>query len=152
MQLAGLRPPRLLVCDDSPVERLALCHLLRATGYLVDEASDGKAAIEYLRSVPVDALVLDLMLPVLDGFEVLEHLRKHRPELPVVLMSGMTPDEIQHRMQRAHTELPPLLLKPIELDQLVAILNLQLSGEIAADGSVRQDPGSCGEPNPSSPA
>ena len=61
---------RLLLCDDSPVERLALAHFLRRTGYDVDEAGDGEAAILHIKHRPVDALLLDLNMPDVDGFAV----------------------------------------------------------------------------------
>ena len=52
--------PRLLLCDDSPVERLALAHFLRRSGYTVDEAGDGEAAILHIKHRPVDGVLLDL--------------------------------------------------------------------------------------------
>jgi DNA-binding response OmpR family regulator len=122
---------RLLLVDDSPVERLALAHFLRRSGYLVDEAGDGEAAILHIKHRPVDAVLLDLNMPDVDGFHVLSYLQEHRRVLPVILLSGMPLDRIQHKIKQLPTpELPPLLLKPIDPDQLLAILDLQLSGEL----------------------
>src|ERR1700712_487932 len=90
--------PRLLLCDDSPVERMALAHLLRRAGYRVDEAEDGEATLYHLKHRPVDLLLLDLNMPELDGFGVLAYLHEHRPGLPVILLSGMALDQIQHKM------------------------------------------------------
>src|SRR5437867_4416897 len=92
--------PRLLLCDDSPIERLALGHYLRSSGYQVDEASDGRSALQILKHRPVDLLLLDLQMPDLDGFDVLNYVSEHRKALPVILLSGMPPDEIQHEMDR----------------------------------------------------
>src|SRR3954469_13916096 len=123
--------PRLLLCDDSPVERLALAHFLRRTGYAVDEAGDGEAAILHIKHRPVDAVLLDLNMPDVDGFGVLSYLQEHRRALPVILLSGMPLDRIQHKIKGLPSpELPPLLLKPIDPDQLLALLDLQLSGEL----------------------
>ena len=122
---------RLLLVDDSPVERLALAHFLRRTGYAVDEAGDGEAAILHVKHRPVDAVLLDLNMPDVDGFGVLSYLQEHRRALPVILMSGMPLDRIQHKIKGLpNPELPPLLLKPIDPDQLLALLELQLSGEL----------------------
>jgi CheY-like chemotaxis protein len=67
----------------------------------------------------------------MDGFSVLTYLQKHRPGLPVILLSGMPLDQIQTKMQRMRTpELPPLFLKPIDPDQLLQMIQLQLSGEL----------------------
>ncbi len=124
-------PARLLLCDDSPVERLALAHFLRRTGYDVDEAADGEAAILHIKHRPVDALLLDLNMPDVDGFAVLTYLQEHRRALPVILLSGMPLHRIQHKIKGLPSpELPPLLIKPIDPDQLLALLDLQLSGQM----------------------
>jgi CheY-like chemotaxis protein len=128
---AGLPPPQLLLADDSPIERTALANLLRKSGYLVIEAENGTAALLHLKNTTVDLMVLDLNMPKADGFEVLNYLHAHRQALPVVLLSGMPLDEIQHKMHRLkEQELPPLLLKPIDPSQLLQILDLQLSGNM----------------------
>ena len=120
--------PRLLLCDDSPVERLALAHFLRRTGYNVDEAADGEAAILHVKHRSVDAVLLDLNMPDIDGFGVLTYLQEHRRALPVILMSGMPLDRIQHKIKNLPSpELPPLLLKPVDPDQLLALLEHQLA-------------------------
>src|SRR5687768_8728418 len=123
--------PRLLLADDSPIERLALAHFLRSAGYKVDEAADGDAAILQLKHRPVDLLLLDLQMPDVDGFAVLSYVQEHRRSLPVILLSGMPPHKIQHRMHvLREPELPPLLLKPIDPDQLLSIVELQLTGQL----------------------
>ena len=123
--------PRLLLCDDSQVERLALAHFLRRSGYTVDEAGDGEAAIVHVKNRPVDAVLLDLNMPDVDGFGVLTYLQEHRRALPVILLSGMSLDRIQHKIKALPTpELPPLLIKPIDPDQLLTILELQLTGQL----------------------
>jgi len=130
------RLPRLLVCDDSPVERLALAHLLRREGFEVDEAGDGQSAIDQLKNRQVDAVVLDLNMPDVDGFDVLRYLQEHRRSLPVLLLSGMPLEHIQHKINRLPDRaLPPLLLKPIDPEQLLSLLELQLSGELPTSES-----------------
>jgi CheY-like chemotaxis protein len=120
---------RLLVCDDSTVERLALAHLLRRTGYEVDEAADGASAMSHLKYRPIDLLLLDLQMPEVDGFGVLNYLQEHRPGLPVVLMSGMPLNQIQHGIHGLHRhELPPLLIKPVQVEQVLELIEMQLSG------------------------
>src|SRR5438874_8143681 len=126
-----VRVSRLLLCDDSPVERMALAHLLRREGYEVDEAGDGESALLHVKHRSVDLLLLDLNMPELDGFGVLTYLQKHRPGLPVILLSGMPLDQIQHKMNRLpQRELPPLFIKPIELAPLLQVVETQLSGEL----------------------
>jgi len=127
----GETSPRILLCDDSPVERLALAHFLRGNGYAVDEAADGDAAILHLKHRSVDLVLLDLQMPDIDGFDVLSYMQEHRRALPVILLSGMALDQIQHKMHALPTpELPPLLIKPVDPEQLLGIVELQLSGQL----------------------
>lgn len=122
---------RLLLCDDSPVERLALAHYLRAAGYQVDEAGDGASALEFLKNRNVDLLLLDLQMPEVSGFDVLNYVHEHRRALPVILMSGMAPDDIQEQIHGLRDQsLPPLLIKPVDPEQVVEVVELQLSGDL----------------------
>ena len=129
--VGGTGGARLLICDDSPIERLALAHYLRSTGYQVDEAGDGQSALQFLKHRKIDLLLLDLQMPEVDGFDVLNYVAEHRKALPVILMSGMPPDEIQGKMDHLRErELPPLLLKPVDPEQVVEMVELQLSGDL----------------------
>jgi CheY-like chemotaxis protein len=120
---------RILLCDDSAVERMALGHFLRRSGYNVDEVGDGAAALEHLKDREVDMLLLDLQMPGVDGFEVLSHLQKNRRGLPVILLSGMPLDEIQQNIHGLPTQaLPPLFLKPVDLESLLSVVEFELSG------------------------
>jgi DNA-binding response OmpR family regulator len=75
--------------------------------------------------------LLDLNMPQKDGFGVLSYIQEHRRALPVVLMSGMEPDEIQHKMHvLKERELPPLFIKPIDPEALVQVMELHLRGEL----------------------
>ena len=123
--------PRLLVVDDSDLERSALGHLLRRHEYEVDEAADGQAALLLIKKRAYDLLLLDLHLPVIDGFDVLAYLNKHVPDLPVIVLSGLPPDEIGDGLHRLPSgELPPLLTKPVDPNQLMQIVDLKLAGEL----------------------
>jgi two-component system, OmpR family, response regulator ResD len=129
-ELSG-SPPRLLLCDDSAIERTSLAQILRRHGYEVDEAADGAAALLLIKSRRYDMLLLDLQMPGVDGFDVLAHCQQHRTDLPIVLLSGLPPDEIGGGIQRLPShELPPLLLKPIDTQQLAQVIELKLAGEL----------------------
>ena len=125
----------MLLCDDSPVERLALAHYLRREGYRVDEAGDGESALAQLKARQVDLLLLDLEMPEVDGIDVLNYVREHRKSLPVILLSGLSPDEIQQKMGSLHQPvLPPLFIKPVDPTQLIEVVEMQLAGAIPDAG------------------
>lgn len=133
MSTVEIHVSRLLLCDDSSVERTALAAFLRQAGYLVDEASDGESAILHLKNRAVDLLLLDLNMPDTDGFDVLAFLQKVHPDLPVILISGMPLDRIQKSIPRLpERELPPLFIKPLDPEQLLEIVTLKLEGELPA--------------------
>jgi DNA-binding response OmpR family regulator len=122
---------KILLCDDSQAERTALAHYLNRQGYEVDQAGEGKSAIEHLKNHEVDLVLLDLQMPVMDGFDVLSYLQEHRRGLPVILLSGMPVDQIQQKIHGLPTQaLPPLFLKPVDLNQLLQVLEMQLSGQM----------------------
>jgi CheY-like chemotaxis protein len=129
--MSGSSVSRILLCDDSPVERMALAHFLRRSGYWVDEVADGASALEHLKNREVDLVLLDLQMPKVDGFEVLAHLQKNRRGLPVILLSGMPVDQIQQSIHSLPSQaLPPLFLKPVDPDSLVDVLEMHLRGEL----------------------
>jgi DNA-binding response OmpR family regulator len=79
---------RLLLVDDEPRLTAALARGLVADGFTVDVAADGAAALELAESVEYDALLLDLMMPVLSGYEVLRRLRHGGDWTPVLVLSA----------------------------------------------------------------
>ncbi|HUS13945.1 MAG TPA: response regulator, partial [Chloroflexia bacterium] len=107
------RQPRVLIVDDAPALRDTLSTLLREDGYLVDTANDGVLALEQLRVAPPDLVLLDLVMPGMDGFAVLEWIRAHGDpaihNLPVVMVTAkdLTPEE-HARLAAATEELIPV--------------------------------------------
>lgn len=132
--------PSVLIAEDSTDERNAIAHILRRQGYAVHESDTGERCIELLKSIEINALLLDLNMRDGDGFDVLSYVQEHRRGLAVILLSGMPLDEIQHHMHRLpRPELPPLLLKPIDVGQLMELLQLKLSGELPPFESIPSD-------------
>jgi len=79
---------KILLVEDEPALREGLADLLRGEGFLVETVGDGEAALDRGSDPAVDLLVLDLMLPRLDGIEVCRRLRELRPELPVLMLTA----------------------------------------------------------------
>jgi CheY-like chemotaxis protein len=91
--------PRVLVVDDHPDLRLALCDTLAAEGYAVSEAADGEQALELLEQQPFDAAIVDIRMPVLDGFGLLERMGEEHIHCPVVLTSVVADAPARRRGQ-----------------------------------------------------
>ena len=82
-------PRSILVVDDDPVVRAALHDLFEEEGFAVQSAADGRKAIELAKRAPPDLVVLDITLPVLNGYEVASALRDvHGPQLPIRAISA----------------------------------------------------------------
>jgi DNA-binding response OmpR family regulator len=80
---------RVMVVDDDVTVREVVVTYLRAAGYDVGEAADGEAALEQLRAEPADLLVLDLMLPGIDGLEVCTRIRARGDDVPVIMLTAL---------------------------------------------------------------
>ena len=107
---------RLLVVDDEPRLIKSLSRALREAGYAVDVAADGVEGLFKAEACDYDAIVLDLMLPGLDGWTVLERLRKKK-STPVLLLTarGATDDRVRGLDSGADDYLP----KPFDLPELL---------------------------------
>jgi DNA-binding response OmpR family regulator len=80
---------RVLVVDDDVTVREVVVTYLKAAGYDVAEATDGESALSTLRDHPADLVVLDLMLPGLDGLEVCRRIRARGDDLPVIMLTAL---------------------------------------------------------------
>lgn len=114
--LAGVR---VLVVEDHEMTRQAVSALLKGNGAIVEQAADGRAGMRALAHDPPDVVLLDLMLPDMDGREVLRHLLEDRPQrLSCVLaVSGDVTDTRQKEIKRLGAD--GLLPKPIKIEELV---------------------------------
>ena len=85
--------PRVLVVDDDPTVAEVVLEYLRRDGFEAAHAQDGLAALALAATAPPDLVVLDLMLPGIDGLEVCRRLREQRPDLPVVMLTARGEEE-----------------------------------------------------------
>lgn len=119
-----MRPLRVLVVDDEPDVRLLLRVQLLTRGYEVaGEAADGQAAIDACRADPPDAVILDLLMPGVNGFEAIPLLRRELPDVAIVAYTAVAGDYVRNEMARLHI---PLVLKtadfePVETAMLEAV-------------------------------
>jgi putative two-component system response regulator len=113
-------PEKILIVDDETAARAALEFLLRREGFEVRDAADGPTAIQECASFRPDLILLDIMMPGMDGFEVCRRI-KATPETrltPVVLITGLTGTE--DRIMGINAGADDFLSKPIDLNELLA--------------------------------
>ncbi len=110
---------RILIVEDETDLRCALAQALREEGYAVDVAADGEDGLFKAQGTPYDAVVLDLMLPRLDGWTVLQRLRQTHAT-PVLILTAR--DALHDRVQGLDLGADDYLVKPFALSELAARL------------------------------
>ena len=115
-----LRAPRVLVADDEDAIRTLVSRMLRRAGFDPVEARDGQHAIEQLDSSGFDAVVLDLMMPRVDGFGVINHLINTQPGMmeKTIVMTAFPKTATRERLH----QLCCIVSKPFDVEELIALV------------------------------
>ena len=112
----------ILVCDDDPLLIDIVKFRLASRGYDVEAATDGADALERIESAPPDAIVLDCMMPILDGLQVLRRLRDNPAtrDIPVVMLSARKQEaDVVGALELGATD---YMVKPFSPEELVVRL------------------------------
>jgi two-component system, OmpR family, KDP operon response regulator KdpE len=123
---------RVLLVDDEPAIRRFLRLSFDAEGYQVEEAGDGKAALDMLQNKAPDLLILDLGLPDLDGFEVIRQLRELGSSIPIVVLSSRTDEK--GKVQALDLGADDYVTKPFGIDELLARTRTALRHRLQQQG------------------
>ena len=85
------RPGHILIVDDNRLNRLKLAHGLRQEGHTSSEAEDGRQALDMIQTQPFDLVLLDIVMPELDGYQVLEQMKGDNQlrDIPVIVISAL---------------------------------------------------------------
>ena len=110
---------RILITEDEPRLRNSLAKALREEGYAVDTADTGDEGLFKAQNYPYDAIVLDVMLPGIDGWDILERLRKDK-KTPVLMLTAR--DGPPDRVKGLDLGADDYLVKPFDLQELLARL------------------------------
>lgn len=111
---------KVLVVDDSERLRRSLAQGLSHSGFAVDAAADGEEGLAFATHGEYDAIVLDLMLPRMDGLDVLRRLRRDGSRAHVLILSAK--DQVAERIEGLKCGADDYLTKPFDFDELVARL------------------------------
>jgi DNA-binding response OmpR family regulator len=126
---------RILVIEDEPRILAFLSRGLEAEGFVVDGAGDGPAGLARAVAGRYDLVILDLLLPKLGGLELLRHLQRQRPDLPVVIVSARS--DLPTKLRGFDLGACDYISKPFSFDELLARVRAQLrSGRRVDSGSV----------------
>ena len=109
---------RILIAEDERNLNRILAKQLAANGYTVDACFDGEEALDYIEAEPYDAIILDIMMPKMDGLTVLRRIRAKNIDTPVLFLTAM--DSISDRVQGLDAGADDYLTKPFAFEELLA--------------------------------
>ena len=112
--------PTILVVDDDFPHLTMLKSMLKGWGYDVDEADDGRVAIEKVTRRPYDAVLMDVRMAHVDGIEALQEIMKYNPSIPVLIMTAYS--SVETAVQALKSGAYDYLTKPLDFDELKLIL------------------------------
>ncbi|HRD68090.1 MAG TPA: response regulator [Candidatus Competibacter sp.] len=118
LYLAQAENKRILVVDDSKMIQRLVTWSLRKEGYDARAAADGQRAIAVLQAWMPDLIVLDMMMPVMDGLQFLEWRNQYHPRLPVLALTGMERPDVEEQILAAGAD--AVLFKPMHVPELLA--------------------------------
>lgn len=126
-----MKKPFILVVDDNKITTKLLRRYLEANGYEAKEAYDGIDCLEKVEERQPDAIVLDVMMPRMDGYETARKLKEqaHTQHIPVVIVTAL--NDVQNQLKSIESGADDFLSKPIEEKLLIAKVKLLSSLNIA---------------------
>ncbi len=124
-------PASVLIVDDEKNILLTLSQSLQLAGYHTELASSGQVALDVVSARPVDAVLMDVKMPDMDGLTALARLHESKPELPVIMMSGH--GTIDTAVKATQLGARDFLEKPIARDRLLVALRIALKHQAAME-------------------
>lgn len=125
---------RILIAEDERDLNRLIKKRLKESGYSVDACFDGEEVLDYLQCAEYDALILDIMMPKMDGIAVLRKLRKRENAIPVLLLTAK--DSIEDRVTGLDAGADDYLVKPFAFEELLARLRVLLRKPVTQKSSV----------------
>ncbi|WP_027389718.1 GAF domain-containing protein [Chrysiogenes arsenatis] len=120
-ELPSLQGFRILVVEDHPINTEVICHLLSSAGATIGVATNGEIAVSLATTQQFHLILMDLQMPVLDGYEATRQIRRVHPDIPILALSAATSAEVRER--GATVGMNGYLEKPVKRHVLFDTLN-----------------------------
>lgn len=112
---------RILVIDDNKDFADVFCDMLKANNYKAESCYGGEQAIDMVKENEFDIMFLDIRMPDMDGVETLKEIRKIRPDVMVIMMTGYSMDDMVHKAIEANAS--EIIYKPFEIDKVLGLIS-----------------------------
>ncbi len=135
---------RILYVEDENLLAEAVKHILEKNGFSVDHAADGETGLDMAVSGIYDCMVLDIMLPKLNGIDILKRVRERKINTPVIMLSALS--EVEDKVRGLDSGADDYLAKPFKTTELIARINAlmrrpsAIKSEIHSYGDLNYDP------------
>ncbi|MGC8824296.1 MAG: response regulator [Bacteroidales bacterium] len=119
--MAENKPLKVLVVDDSALNRQVIVEYLRHKEIVTIEAEDGEQALQKIGTEQPDIILLDLIMPIMDGFEVLEYLKKQNNTIPIIVITAYLKGNTFQRCMELGAK--GFLNKPVKMQELFNLIS-----------------------------
>ncbi len=144
----GTRVAAILVVEDDPVIRTTVEYALRRAGFEAHGSADGEEALRLAKTLNPDLVLLDLMLPGLDGYQVAEEIRRTGSEVPIIMVTAL--DQERDKIRGLDAGADDYITKPFSIEELLARVRANLrrarkqdvlsKAEVIESGDLRIEP------------
>ena len=132
LRITYLNPVRILVVDDDAGTRRCLCRLLETFGYTCSDAADGVEALQWTRKLRPQAIIMDINMPRLDGFEAIRVIKSDPATRAIPVLALTANASLEDLQQADQVGVNAFLTKPTNLSELLA--QLRQFAPVPADG------------------
>jgi DNA-binding NtrC family response regulator len=126
---------RILIVDDDKELRSTLSEILTDAGYHADEAASGREALNITSSTDIDMMILDMMMPGINGMEVLSDVKKIRPSIKVIMMTAFA--TVNNAVEAVKKGASDYLSKPFKIEDVLAVIG-RVTEEVRFEAGIKK--------------
>ena len=114
--MTAAKTTRIMIVDDDPGHLISLATVIRSWGYQVETATDGREAVERVKALPVDLILMDVRMTTMSGIEALDHIKGYNPAIPIIIMTAYS--SVESAVEALKGGAYDYLIKPFDFDVL----------------------------------